>query len=297
MTEAGPQGSKVNMAPRTDNLPTRESVTAFIKGNIVPASYKRIVCGDGRYTPDQSKGGLHMFGGDMGAIAAIWKAGKDLDPEHFTATDENIRTVVDAYQKAKERILGTPEFGNVPADDARKLYIHTDQHVHGDKISGCGHINNMGTNGALAEQYGVPNDDVKKIYQFIKDHKQGEYEETMLEGDHAEQTVMYVHGSRPKQGEQPGRAAYTLNSSSADGSEMHFVVDQDRVMEYFNRLSTALPLFVQGLTAEALQQAYAKQELTTAKKLAAGYQIVDVYINDDKTFEIDIQEDNKVPAL
>ena len=282
------------MSPRTDTLPTRESVTAFIKNNIVDASYARFVCGDGRYTKEQSAGGVRMFGGDMGALAAIWKAGKDLDPNRFTPTKEHIGEVVRAYQTAKARILGTDEFGNVSDADARRLYLHTDTHAHGAE-SGCGHVKNM-ANGALAEMYGVEGSDIDAIYQYITNTDNGiDHEMTTLLGDHAEQTVMYVHGARPQQGEKPGKARYTLNSLS--GSEMHFVVDYDRVQDYFNRLSTALPLFVNGLTAEALQQAYAEQELTTARKLAAKKQIVHVYIADDKTFEVDFEESAKVPAL
>ncbi|MDE2025332.1 MAG: hypothetical protein KGJ07_02475 [Patescibacteria group bacterium] len=298
MKEAGShQKAQINMLPRTDNLPLREQIAAFIGGNIVPASYKRIVCGDGRYTKDQSEGGLHMFGGDMGAIAAIWKAGKALEPSRFDASDKNkIREVVQAYQKAKERILGTPEFGSVPPEIARKLYIHTDTHVHGDMLSGCGHINNMGTNKALANMYGVENYDIAEIYRFITNGDNHiDHEITTLRDDHAEQTVIYVHGPLSKQGEKPERAAYTLNSSN--GSEMHFVVDHDRVMEYFDRLSTTVPLFVKGLTKEALQQAYKDQELTTAMKLAEGKQIVHVYITDRDKFDIVIDEKEKVPAL
>lgn len=291
MTEAGSR--QVNMAPKSDSLPLRERVKRFVTGNIVPASYKRIVCGDGRYTPDQSAGGLRMFGGDMGALAAIWKAGKDAalqsgKQERFTPTSENIRRVVEAYQKAKEIVLGTQEFGRVSAADARKLYIHTDGHAQKGK-SGCGHINNMATNALLAAQYGVPTADIEAIYKFIMDDNNNiAHEEMPLGGDHAEETVIKVHG--PKTG---GDARYSIHSF--DGKEMHFVVDEDRVMKYFNRLSTALHM--EGVTAHALQQAYSEQELTTAKKLAEGKQIADVYITDQHTFDIEINDANKVPPL
>jgi hypothetical protein len=281
-----PTGHHINMQPQKDIFPLREQVERFVKGNIVKASYKRIVCGDGRYTKEQSAGGLRMFGGDMGALAAIWKVGKDADPSYFTPTDENIRRVIEAYQKVKEVILGTEEFGSVASDEARKLYIHTDAHAHGGK-SGCGHINNMATNDVLAANYHVPNADIEAIYKFITNKDNGiVHEELPLGGDHAEKTVIKVHG--PKTG---GKAEYTLNSF--DGSEMHFVVDEDRVNEYFNRLSTALHMT--GITAESLQKSYSDQETTTAIKLAPGYQVVHVYITDQDTFNVDFNEDQKVP--
>ncbi len=289
MPEA-PHGGRINMPPPMDMPPTRESITAFVRNNIVDAKYNRLVCGDGRYRPDQSMGALHMFGGDMGALAAFWRAGKKADPPHFNSITDIERCVVE-YQDAKVKALS--DFG-VPETEARRLYLHTDG--HGDEANGkygCGHMTHL-SGGVLADKdyYDTDDAEMRALFQYVTTSGKVDHEKTLLNGSHAERSVIYVHGESGSK-EMP---KFTLNSTDTKGSgEMHFVVDYDRTMGYLNRLSTAL--HIKGITAEALQQSYQKHELTTARKLASGYQVVDVYITDRNNFEVVFDETQKIPSL
>ena len=280
-----PVSHHITMQPQTEKPVTKESVTVFIKRNIREASYNRLVCGDGRFTEDQTKGGLHMFGGDMGALAAFWKAGKEA--RHFTSIDQ-VSQAVEEYRNAK--VLALKDLG-VSEEDARRLYLHTDGHgddAHG--IYGCGHMKNLSSgNYAGKGLYDTDNQELNALFQYvINPDNHIDHELTQLTGAHAEKTVIYVHGPKGSR-----KAAYTLNASDAE--EMHFVVDYDRVMEYFNRLSTAL--HIKEVTADALQKSYQQHELTTAKILAAGKQIVHAYITDKNTVDIAFDESEKIPAL
>jgi len=268
-----------------DKQPTRESVTAFIKKNIVTAKVNLLACGDGRYSKEQSKGGLRMFGGDMGALAAFWKVGKENN--RFTSVQE----CVAQYQEAKARAL--KGFG-IPENEARKLYLHTDS--HGDEangVYGCGHMKNL-TSGKHAGKdfYDTDDADMRELFQYVVNPDNHIDHELMpLAGTHAEKTVIYVHGAK---GSKPSSAKYTVNSSDETG-EMHFVVDYDRVVDYFNRLASALPW--EGVTGKSLLDAYQKQELTTARILAPNMQVVHAYITDQNNVEVDFNEEEKVPAI
>lgn len=262
------------MHPHMDKPHSLENITAFINRNIVPASFARLACGDGRYDGDQSKESTRIFGEDMGALAALWKAG------NYTSVEDCVRD----YRIAKAKVL--KNFGTETPEEAT-LYLHTDGHgdeAHG--VYGCGHMKNL-ANGKHAEMYGLDGVPMNELFQYVL--KNANPVVTNLKGDHKEEMVILVHGT---DGQVPN---HSVRSQDPETGEMHFVVDIDRVNEYYRKLAEVLGN--EKITPKALQDAYLNQQGVTAGILAGGKPVVHVAMNAEGKAESITFDDNDVPAI
>ncbi len=246
--------------------PSLETIKSFAERNVVAATVETLACGDGRYTKDQNPGGLRMFGGDMGALAAYWQAGKKAG--RFTS-HKDIATCIRDYKEAKVKVLKGYEITGPGADT---LYFHTDS--HGDEINGkygCGHMKNL-TNGVHKEDYDAEGEDMEALFAYVRDPKNEiNHVVTKLEGVHAEGAVILVKG------EGNTVPNHTVRSLDPETGDMNFVVDIDRVKEFFNRMSTAL--HQSNISADELMGAYIRQQNVTAGILAPNMQMAQVFID------------------
>ena len=225
---------------------TREEIEKFVKENLVTANDRRMACGDGRYMPEQSEGAIRAFGADFGMIMAFAGAlnyeGTNIDPEE----------IVERYSRAKKK-----EFGQDVG-----IYYHCDSHNHEEGKIGCGHIAKASDpqNDGL---YGnINHKEVKELFDAFTKHPESNL--TVLDGQHEEKAVLFVHGA-PDSHEIP----YSINSKDRKGN-MYFVVDMDRINRFIDKIA---PAFSAGLliqvNPEDVKRNYAVQMGTTAKLLNA----------------------------
>lgn len=259
--------------------PTLETVTVFAKRNVVPSTMEALACGDGRYTSEQLTGALRIFGGDMGALAAYWQAGREEGLFGKATTPEEkekeIAHCVNSYLDAKIKVL--KGYG-IEEPASRVLYFHTDNHGNeAEGIYGCGHMKHLTTGDSKKEEaYGTLQSDMQELFAYVTDDTHGiQYVKTPLAGDHAEKTVILVEGEN---GQVP---EFTIRSLDPETGDMNFVVDVARVKEYFGRLASAL--MQKGISKRKLWEVYERQQNITAGILAPNMPMVTVYVDENGT--------------
>lgn len=242
---------------------TREEIEKFVKENMIPANNSRIECGDGRYTKEQADGAIRAFGGDFGMVMAFAASLKDEGT--YLDSDE----IIARYLRAVKKVRG----------EDTKLYHHTDTHNHALGEIGCGHAAKAsspqydGLYGSLTHQ------DVKDLYKsFAKDPNSNL---TILEGEHQEKAVLFVHG-----GPDDTDIHYSINSMDASGN-MYFVVDMDRINKFIGQV---VPLFSDGLLVPAkekdVRENFLKQMQATAGLLASDLDKFKVTIDNTGNFSM-----------
>lgn len=224
-----------------DNPDTRKTtIEEFLKRNKVKADNVKAICGDGRFTADESEGFIRMFGGDEGALMAIKGA--------LNRAEINIDTkeLVAKYLQAIKEIRG---------QDA-KIGTHTDEKHAKEGRVGCGHMARAMSIHGLHEFLSM--EEAAQIHQAVLST---EHEEVVLQGEHQEQNVLRVHGTE-----------WSVNSS--DEHSMNFVVDIDRATQF---LETIVPMLgIYGLQTQDVLHQFESQMDKTAQQLAAGKNIYDV---------------------
>lgn len=223
---------------------TKGDAYNFVKENLITANDRRFACGDGRYEAEQSQGAIRAFGADFGMIMAIAATLKDNGIKYSP------QDLVNNYVKAKQQLVG---------EDAKVDY-HCDEHNHENGNIGCGHIakalseENDGKYGSItAKEVGV-------LFDAFTQHPVSHL--TVLEGEHKEEGVLFVHGHDED-------VSYTVNSKNKKG-KMFFVVDKDRTDRYIENIT---PFMSEGLpseiSADAVKRNYYLQMGTTAQLLKA----------------------------
>src|SRR4030042_5915084 len=242
---------------------TREEIKKFVKENLTRANNSRIECGDGRYTPEQSDGAIRAFGGDFGMVMAL--AGALKDKGTLLSADE----IVARYLNAVKKVRG----------QGTKLYHHTDTHNHAKGEIGCGHAakrsspENDGMYGSLTA------DDVRALYESFSQNPESNL--TVLEGEHQEKAVLFVHG-----GPDDADIHYSLNSMDENGN-MYFVVDMDRINRFIGEV---VPVFSEGLPTpvaeNGVKKSFLKQMQATADLLASGLDTFKISIDGKGNFSM-----------
>ncbi len=104
---------------------------------------------------------------------------------------------------------------------------------------------------------------------------------TVLEGEHREKDVLFVHG-----GPDDTDIHYSLNSMDANGN-MYFVVDIDRINRFIKQV---VPLFSEGLLVAVkekdVKKNFLKQMQTTASLLAKDLDKFKVTIDETRNFSM-----------
>ena len=243
---------------------TREEIEKFVKENIIPVNNGRIECGDGRYTKEQADGAIRAFGGDFGMVMAF--AGALKDEGTYLDADE----IITRYLRAVKKVRG----------EDTKLYHHTDTHNHATGEIGCGHVakasspQHDGLYGSLTYK------DVRELYESFSKNPNSNL--TVLEGEHKEKGVLFVHG-----GPDDTDIHYTINSMDKNGN-MYFVVDMDRINRF---ISQVVPLFSEGLLVAVeekdVKENFLKQMQATADLLAFDLDKFKITIDNTGNFSID----------
>lgn len=241
--------SGINM----ENIASQEQAKKFIEKNRVIANNDKAVCGDGRFTPDQSNGYVRLFGGDEGILMALKGATNKLGIE-----------ISNAELVAR---LGAS------LRDIRKLDhpigIHTDEHAIEEEKIGCGHVAKAIS--GEAKHTNLTPDDVRALRVEIPDEAVEKQE--ILEGEHKEKAVLMVHGMD-----------WSVNSLDKDTDEMYFVVDKDRSLDLINKVVTGMG--IKELTFDDVKDQFESQMMATAKVLAAGKDIYGVNFDEDGNFTL-----------
>ena len=199
------ENGKNNMTeiPMNPNILAPKELIDFIEANKINADNSGAVCGDGRFTKEQSRGRIRAFGGDEGFMMAIQGAATELGIK-ISPTE-----LVARYGAGIRQIRG----GNAA------IGIHTDEHNLGPGEIGCGHVAKAVR--GQAKHKSVGSEDVSNLHENVL--AADNHEQIVLEGDHAEQAVLFVYGRK-----------WTVNSF--DGKQMYFVVDIDRSMDFIEQI-------------------------------------------------------------
>ncbi len=251
-----------------DIIAAKERAEKFIKRNKVKASNKKVVCGDGRFTPEQSqdeqhKGYIRMFGGEEGVAmivkGALNKKGIDI------SNDNLVPKIASAVINSRE---SDSPFG-----------VHDDNHQkHEGDISGCGYVNNAYKISNLHKNLSAQ--DVKAIHEVVMTNP---HEEVVLQGSHKEDAVLIIRGQM-----------WSVNSFDPETGEMNFVVDDDRNVAFLGRVHEHLG--IEGLELSDLVEQYRSQMERISSVLAAGKPIFAVQFDDaEGSFILNYQ--GKVPPL
>jgi hypothetical protein len=177
-----------------DIIASQEKARQFIEANKIKADNSKAVCGDGRFTPEQSKGYIRMFGGDEGLLMAIQGGITELGIEiSYTELVARLGASLRA-ERGDDAVIG----------------VHTDTHNLGPDEIGCGHIAKA-VEGQAKHKHVKP----EHVINLHNEILSGEHEKVVLDGHHAEEAVLLVYGRD-----------WSVNSF--DGEQMYFVVDIDR---------------------------------------------------------------------
>ncbi|HZQ29710.1 MAG TPA: hypothetical protein VFA93_01360 [Patescibacteria group bacterium] len=231
-------------------------VSEFIRAdNKVKANNSILECGDGRYTAEQGKGGIRIFGGDFGALMAIKAV---LKVEDVEIKD---RDLIEKYLNASKEI----------GRDG-KIHFHTDSHNKVPSI-GCGHIAKADS-GQFRFLYGLEAQEVEDLYTELLHLGEDEKNNVVLEGDHKEKGVLFVKSEEN---------LWSVNSFN--GQKMYFVIDQSRIEKYFDDLIPKLG--IERLTSSEVKSMYDQQMAITARLLAHGLEKFDVKFNKNGDFAVE----------
>ncbi len=251
-----------------DVIELQERAKHFALNHRVEANNSGSVCGDGRFTHQQSMGFLRAFGGDEGFEAAILGAqnraineGKVI--KKFTPEE------LDKIYAEKIKVMRGEE---------SETSVHTDEH---NQI-GCGFMR-------LAME-GIHNhltaDDASRLHQAALARLNGK--QTVLNGEHEELAVLYVQSDK-----------YSVDSRDESTGEMFFVVDLQRSKQLIEQI---VPLIgIEGLTADDVWREFVSQMQKTAQQLAGGKEIFELNYNDnsqaEENFNIKLLGQVPMPAV
>ncbi len=228
-----------NMNNTPDTL-TTNTIEKFALENRVKLNKVRRVCGDDRFTAEQSLGSVRVFGGDEGILTAI-KAAATKAEIAVSATE-----LVEKYEGILKKLYG----------DDTQIEVHTAQHALEKGTIGCGFMEKAINVPNIHEH--LSNEDAREIHEAIL---AGAHKEVVLDGDHAAKSVMLVHSDE-----------WSVNSRSEH--EQHFVVDEGSITSYLREIT---PMFgIYGLNADDVVNQFESQMGKTAEQLAAGLNIYDI---------------------
>ena len=228
-------------------IASQEQARLFVETNKIEADSSKAVCGDGRFTPEQSRGYIRMFGGDEGLLMAIYGAMLESQIHHKISYTELVARFGASLREER--------------GDGVAIGVHTDTHNLGDAEIGCGHVAKA-VKGQAKHKHVKP----EHVMDLHSEIISGEHEKVILDGHHQEQAVLLVYGRD-----------WSVNSF--DGENMYFVVDIDRSIDLINRVVPALG--IEGLSAEMVKDHFECQMNETASHLAAGKDIFAVRFADN----------------
>jgi hypothetical protein len=223
----------------------------FVKENLRIGNDYRLACGDGRYEEEQSQGAIRVFGADFGMIMAFAATFKDYGIKYAP------KELVDHYVKAKGKLIA---ISNNNEKGEVKLDFHCDEHNHDEGNIGCGHIAKASDPSNDGKYGSINSEEVKQLFTAFTEHPASHL--TVLEGEHKEEGVLFVHGVDED-------ASYTVNSKNKKG-KMFFVVDKDRIDKYIDSITLFMS---EGLSSEinpeSVKNNYNLQMARTASLLKA----------------------------
>jgi hypothetical protein len=228
-----------------------EKITEFVKKNRVKAK-KGFICVDGRYEAgDETAGMLARPGGNFRGIMVL-----------LSLKDKLGLTVGRVVDRAVEAV---EEMGIT-------FNMHTDEHSDPDDLDkiGCGHIAKA-ADPKTAKDYKVDPDDIKNalIYLRIKLEGRNYYKMVTLEGEHQEQGVLIISGTK-----------YTVNHFDPKTKEMFFVFDKARDDIYLRQLFDHLHL--SKITYTEFRELSDLQLQATLKNLAKDLPIYKVDADEEE---------------
>lgn len=230
-----------------------QQVIDFVKRNRVKAK-EGFICVDGRYHLADHAGMIARPGGNFRGIMALLAL---KDKLHLT-TGRIVDKAVDAVES-----MGIT------------FNMHTDEHEEKDRLSsiGCGHIAKA-EDPKTAPLYKVNPRDVRQALVYLKIKLEGRkyYKLAALEGEHKEQGVLVITGTK-----------YTVKHSDKAESQMYFVYDKTRDEEYTHKLWEKLN--IPGLSWKSFSEMNELQLNATLKLLAKNLPIYEVNL-DNKEPEV-----------
>jgi hypothetical protein len=240
----------------TEKLITQAEVQSFVGANIVSADNKRLECGDGRYTPDQSVGAIRILGGDFGAMLAFAGAARS---KNFHINKD---ALISSYLEAVKADRG----------EDPKLYLHLDtsHDIHKGEI-GCGHAK-YASDPQNEGKYGLTSTEAKELFNTALARPEANV--TILEGGHKEKAVLRVKGMNGE------TVAYGVNSTDEGGSNMFFVIDDDRIKQHFEKITPKMSRVLGiGIKSEEVLESYISQMGVTSGFLADSLDTYNIEIN------------------
>lgn len=230
------------MNPDQQQIPEQQA-EAYIIAHTVDANDLGSVCGDGRFTREQAKGKIRIFGGHEGVMAAIIGAQTVALDEGKITSELSVEQIYQKYSEVIKSIMGEDVV----------VEAHKDDLGHGE---GCGF---MGWAIRGAHDH-FSSDKAQELRRLVLGGLEGHEEGlVVLEGGHKERDVYMVDD-----------ANYTV--ISRDGDEEHFVVDRSRaknlIMEVVEFMGMDAALTTQNVWDELVLQMN-----KTAEILAGGMNI------------------------
>lgn len=224
----------------TPDTITTNTIEQFALDNRVELNKARRVCGDDRFTAEQSLGSVRVFGGDEGILTAI-KAAANKAELAVSASD-----LVEKYEGIVKKLYG----------EDTQLEVHTAQDAIDKGKIGCGFMDKA-INVPNLHEY-LSNDDARQIHEAVLARQP---KEVILDGRHAAGSVIL------NQSEE-----FSVNSK--DEHQQHFIVDEKSVVSYLREIT---PMFgIYGLNADDVVNQFESQMEKTAEQLAAGLNMYDI---------------------
>lgn len=225
-------------------------IKEFVENNVVKADDSGSECPDGRYTAEQSKGKIRIFGADIGVIMAVRAAINTANKAR--KTEDRIEASTEDLFRKYSLFLKT-ELG-----DGAKITFHTDDSGH---EIGCGHIAKAAS-GDYEEEYGVSASEAQKIWDttLAFENNGGHTQSQELKGEHKEKGVLLVRSNK-----------YSVNSrdpKQPNSNEMYFVVDTVRTEIFLQKVASNMG--IKGVDYDLLSNAYDQQVAVSARLLAPG---------------------------
>lgn len=237
-----------------DVMTLEKQVTEFVKTHRVEANNTGAVCGDGRATPEQSKGYIRALGGDEGFEAAI------IGAQNVALSQGRVKITITPEEIDRRYSLGVKKIRGEEAEAG----VHTDS----EHEVGCGFMR-LAMQG-LHEH--LSSEETEKLHRAALARIEAKGGKVLvLSGGHEEKALLYVYSEK-----------YSLNSR--DG-EMYFVVDIARAYKFIEQIAPLME--IKGLAAKDVWKEFRSQMMKTAEQLAVGkeLEIFEVHFDDNKDSE------------
>ena len=222
------------------------TVTSYVSENTIPTQIGR-KCVDGRYQDDENTGMIARAGGDLGYVMALLSLSENKDLG---------LSPVDCFEKVNTVLK---EMGEI-------FYAHSDEHaVHGSTIIGCGHASKP-TTADLATKYSVNASGMATLVEYVKSlaQKDSQVKIMVLPGDHKEEGVLVVTGTK-------------MTVRPQDGEHMFFMYDKTRDDAFMEQLVGKMEL--ESVTFEEFRKISDLQLGATLELLAKGMPIYEVNVD------------------